>query len=233
MTGRTLASAAPPIQPGASARGRYITRVYGHLFGAVVALVALEIALFRSGLAARISAAFGQVSWALVLGAFLVIAWLASRMAWRLDSLAGQYAGLGVYIVAKGLIMVPLLYHADRLAPGVIEQAAQMTVAGFAGLTVVAFVSRRDFSFLRPFLIWGGFLALLMIAAAFLFGLRLGTWFNLGMVGLAGASILYDTSKIARRYRNKRHVAAALSLFASIGMMFWHLVRYLSKLQRA
>ena len=232
MTNQTLASGASPIRPGVSARAAFITRVYAHLLGAVVALVAFEVALFRVGLAARISAALHQVSWALVLGAFLVIAWLASRMAWRLDSLTGQYTGLGVYIVAKGLIMVPLLYHADRVAPGVIEQAAQMTVAGFAGLTAVAFVSRKDFSFLRPFLMWGGFLALLMIAAAFLFGLRLGTWFNLAMVGLAGASILYDTSKIARRYRGRRHVAAALSLFASIGMMFWHLVRYLTKLQR-
>ena len=224
--------AARAIQPGVSARSRYIARVYAHLFGAVVALVAFEVALFRSGAAARISAALHQVSWPLVLGAFLVIAWLASRMAWRLDTLAGQYAGLAVYVVAKGLIMVPLLHHAERVAPGVIEQAAQTTVLGFAGLTAVAFVSRQDFSFLRPLLIWGGFLALLMIAAAFLFGLRLGTWFNLGMVGLAGAAILYDTAKIARRFHNRRHVAAALSLFASIGMMFWHLLRYLTKLRR-
>lgn len=223
---------ARPIRPGAGARAVFITRVYAHLFGAVVALVAFEVALFQSGAAARITAALGHVPWALVLGAFLVIAWLATRMAYRLSTLTGQYAGLAVYVVAKGLIMAPLLHHADRAAPGVIEQAAQITLTGFAGLTAIAFTSRRDFSFLRPFLVWGGFLALMMIAAALLFGLRLGTWFNLAMVGLAGASILYDTSKVARRYDGRRYVGAALSLFASVGMMFWHLLRYLTKLQR-
>lgn len=231
MSPQTIA-AARPVEPGAGARATFITRVYSHVFGAVVALVAFEVALFRSGIAARITAALREVPWALVLGAFLVIAWLATRMAYRLSTLAGQYAGLGVYIFAKGLIMVPLLEHAERAAPGVIEQAAQMTLVGFAGLTAIAFTSRQDFSFLRPLLIWGGFLALLAIAAALLFGWRLGTWFNLAMVGLAGASILYDTAKVARRFSDRRHVGAALSLFASIGMMFWHLLRYLARLQR-
>ena len=49
----------------------------------------------------------------------------ATRLAYRMRSKPVQYAGLGRYIVAKGTIFVPLLYHADRLAAGVIEQAAQ------------------------------------------------------------------------------------------------------------
>lgn len=231
MSSQSLADARP-IRPGAGARSVFITRTYVHVFGAVLALVAFEVALFRSGLAARIAEALHGVPWALVLGAFLVIAWLATRMAYRLRTLPGQYLGLGVYVVAKGLIMVPLLYHADRVAPGVIEQAAQITTVGFAGLTAVVFVTRKDFSFLRPLLVWGGFLALLLIFAALFLGLSLGTWFNLAMVALAGASILYDTSKVARRYGGRRYVGAALSLFASIGMMFWHLLRYLTKLRR-
>jgi FtsH-binding integral membrane protein len=173
-----------------------------------------------------------EVPWALILGAFLIVAWLASRMAYRLKTLPGQYAGLGLYVLAKGLILVPLLDHAERLAPGVVEQAAQMTVAGFAALTAIVLTTRRDFSFLRPFLYWAGLLALMMIFAALLHGLRLGTWFNLAMIGLAGAAILYDTSKLAERLRGGRAVAASLSLLASIGMMFWHLVRYATKLRR-
>lgn len=233
MSGRAVASR--PITPEASARATFITRVYLHLLGAIVAFVAFEVALFRSGLAERIARALSGVPWGLVLAAFLLVAWFATRMAWRLSSSAGQYAGLGIYIVAKGLIFVPLLYRANRAAPGLIEQAAQVTLLGALGLTLVAWTARSDFSLLRPFLYWGGMVALLLIVASLLFGWHLGTWFSVAMIAFSGASILYDTAGVARRYggrRAERHVGAALSLFASIGMMFWYVLRLTTRLQR-
>ncbi len=232
MTTQPLAE---PVRPGAgSARASFITRAYAHLFGAILVFVAFEVALFKSGAAERIAGAMRQVPWALILGAFLVVSWLASRMAYRLKTPVGQYAGLGLYIVAKGLIFVPLLYHANALASGVIEQAAQVTVLGAAGLTWVAFVSRNDFSSFRPFLYWGGIIALLLILAAILFGFRLGTWFSVAMIALSGASILYDTARIKRRrYGGRKHVGAALSLFASVGMMFWYVLRITTRLHRS
>ena len=221
-----------PDRSRAGARPLLIGRVYAHLLGAILVLVVFEVALFESGLADRVARVVSGVPWALVLGAFLILAWLASRMAYRLRTLPGQYAGLGLYILAKGLILVPLLFHAERAAPGVIEQAAQITVAGFLALTAIVYATRRDFSFLRPLLWWGGLLALTLILLALVSELRLGTWFNLAMVGLAGAAILYDTSKLPRRASDGRHVGAALSLLASVGMMFWHLARYLTRLRR-
>ena len=225
---------ARPLTPGAkTSRASFITRAYVHLFGAIVVFVAFEVALFKSGVAARIAGAMRQVPWALILGAFLIVAWLATRMAYRVKTPAGQYAGLGLYIVAKGLIFVPLLFHANRLASGVIEQAAQVTILGAAGLTWVAFVSRNDFSSLRPFLYWGGVIALVLILASLFFGLHLGTWFSVAMIALSGASILYDTAKIRRRsFGGRQHVGAALSLFASVGMMFWYVLRITSRLRR-
>ncbi|MBT8469146.1 MAG: Bax inhibitor-1 family protein [Deltaproteobacteria bacterium] len=223
------------MTPGASARAKFITAVYLHLFGAILAFIAFEVALFKSGLAAKIAAALSGVPWGLVLAAFLLIAWFATRMAWRLETRLGQYAGLGLYIVAKGLIFVPLLFRAERLAPGMIEQAAQVTALGALGLTLIAWASRSDFSFLRPFLYWGGTVALLLIVAAILFGWHLGTWFSIGMIALSGASIIYDTAGIARRYgrgSSRRTVGAALALFASIGMMFWYVLRLSTRLQR-
>ena len=68
-------------------------------------------------------------------------------------------------------------------------------------------------------------LALVAIVSAVLFGFELGTWFSVAMVGLAGASILYDTSNILREYPEDRHVGAALQLFASVAMMFWYVLR--------
>lgn len=233
MSGRAVAGRA--IAPGAGARATFISRVYLHLLGAILAFVAFEVALFQSGLAAKLARAMAGVPWGLVLAGFLLTAWFASRMAWRLSSPLGQYGGLGLYIVAKGLIFVPLLYRADRWAPGTIEQAAQVTLLGAFGLTLIAWTSRNDFSFLRPFVYWGGVVALVLIVASLVFGWHLGTWFSVAMIAFSGASILYDTAGILKRYRGRRsnrHVAAALSLFASIGMMFWYILRLTTRLQR-
>ena len=68
-------------------------------------------------------------------------------------------------------------------------------------------------------------LALLAIVGGVIFGFQLGTWFSVGMVGLAGAAILYDTSKILRSYPSDRHVSAALELFASVALMFWYVLQ--------
>jgi FtsH-binding integral membrane protein len=215
-----------------SSRAKFINRTYAHLFGAILVFVAFEVALFQSGIADRLARAMMRVPWGLILGAFLLIAWFASRLAHRMRSRALQYSGLGLYIVAKGLIFVPLLYRAEAVADGLISQAAQVTILGALGLTLVAFSVKTDFSGLRPFLYWGGTVALVLIVAAILFGWRLGTWFSVGMIALSGASILYDTAGVARRFRGNQHVGAALGLFASIGMMFWYVLRLFTRYGR-
>jgi FtsH-binding integral membrane protein len=98
-------------------------------------------------------------------------------------------------------------------------------MAGFAGLTGIAFWTRKDFSFLGGLLKWGGILALVTIVAGVIFGFSLGVFFSVAMVGLAGASILYDTSNVMHRYPEDRYVGAALELFASVAMMFWYVLR--------
>ena len=108
--------------------------------------------------------------------------------------------------------------------------AAIITVAGFAGLTAVALVTRRDLSFLRPMLLWGGVCALVLIGAAILFGLELGIWFSVAMIALAGGSILYQTQTIMRRYPAEAYVGAAVQLFASVMMLFWYVLRLLGRL---
>lgn len=226
-----IRAASRPISP-TNSRTQFINRTYAHLFGAILVFVAFEVALFRSGAAERLAHSMRQVPWALILGAFLLIAWLTSRLAWRIRSRSVQYMGLGLYIVAKGLIFVPLLYRADKMADGLIGQAAQVSLLGAFGLTIVAMSVKSDFSSLRPFLYWGGTVALILIVAAILFGFRLGTWFSVAMIALSGASILYDTARIAGRYGGDHHVAAALGLFASIGMMFWYVLRLMTRMRR-
>lgn len=50
-------------------------------------------------------------------------------------------------------------------------------------------------------------------------GFHPGTYFSMAMIGLTGASILYDTSKILKVCPEDRYVAAALELFATIALM--------------
>jgi len=210
-------------------RATFVARTYVHLFGAIAAFTLVEIVLFRSGAAGRIAQAMLSVNWLFVLGAFMVVSWLASRFAHRSSSLAVQYTALGAYVLAQALIFVPLLFAAEYYAPGAIASAAAITLMAFAGLTAVVLLTRQDFSFLRASLGFAGVLALVTIVASVLFGFQLGTWFSLGMVALAGVAILYDTSKILRTFPEERYVGAALQLFASVALMFWYVLRLTSR----
>src|SRR5690606_8965678 len=124
--------------------------------------------------------------------------------------------GLFGMAAAEALIFAPFLHYFFEVEPNgssTVVAAALITAAGFAGLSAVAFVTRRDLSFLRPMLLWGGVSALVLIAAALLFGLDLGIWFSVAMIALAGASILYQTQTILRRYPSEAYVGAAVQLF--------------------
>jgi len=217
----------PVIQLDANSRGKFISRTYNHLFSAIVAFTLIEVALFKSGLAATMAKAMLGTSWLLVLGGFIVASWLARAAAHGAESKAAQYLGLAGYVVAQAIIFVPLLYIAEAQAPGTISSAAAITLAGFTGLTLIAFWTRKDFSFLRGILFWGGIVALVAIAGGVIFGFQLGTFFSVAMVGLAGAAILYDTSNVIHHYREDRYVAASLELFASVALMFWYVLRIL------
>jgi len=125
-------------------RGTFIIKTYAHLFGAILAFIALEAAWFSSGMADTLTRVMvGRASWLLVLGGFVVTSWLATRVAFTATSLASQYLGLAAYVVAESLIFVPILYIADRFAPGTISSAALATGLGFGGLTLVAFGTRK------------------------------------------------------------------------------------------
>lgn len=47
-----------------------------------------------------------STSWLLVLGAFVLVSWIASRVAHRTRSLGTQYAALGGFVVAEATIFV-------------------------------------------------------------------------------------------------------------------------------
>ena len=207
------------------ARATFITRTYVHLYGAIVGFTLFEALLFMSGLAMPLARAFLSVSWLWILGSFVLVSWLASRIAHNAESLAVQYFALAGYVVAEGLIFVPILLVAQLFAPGTIQAAATITLLAFTALTVIVHVTRRNFSFLGPFLWFGGVVAVGAVVAGAAFGFQLGTFFSVAMVVLAGGSILHDTSKILHSYPEDRYVGAALQLFAGVALMFWYVLR--------
>jgi len=222
---QTASSYVPVAGLGTETRATFISRTYAHVALSILGFAIIESYFFSSGLAQEIAPRMLGFNWLLILGAFMLVGWLASHVAHRVESKPLQYAALAGFVFAEAIIFLPLLYMAVLTEPSIIESAAGVTLLGTGGLTAVAFVTKRDFSFLRGILVWGGILALVAIAGAVLFGFNLGTWFSVAMIGFAGAAILYDTSNIMRNYPEDRYVAAALELFASIALMFWYVLR--------
>jgi len=208
-----------------AARADFVRKTYAHLFAAIVSFVLLEYMFFSLGWARPMARAMLGTSWLLVLGGFILVGWFASRTAHIAETKLLQYLALALFTVAEAIIFVPLLVVADAYAPGVISSAAAVTLAGFTGLSAIAILTGKDFSFLRGFLFWGMLCALLLIIGGVIFGFKLGLYFSIAMVVLAGAAILYDTSNILHHYPEDRYVGAALELFASVALLFWYVIQ--------
>jgi uncharacterized protein len=218
------------------ARGEFITRVYQHLLVAVAAFVAFEALLINLGVAEAMwdAIAGNSAAWLLLLGGFMVVNWFATSAAHDILNPSRQYVGLFGIAAAEALIFAPFLhffFEVESNGTSTVVAAALITAVGFAGLSAVAFVTRRDLSFLRPLLLWGGVSALVLILAAVVFGLDLGIWFSVAMIALAGASILYQTQTILRRYPSEAYVGASVQLFASVMLLFWYVLRLLGQLR--
>ena len=227
----TLAAA----QAGEIARARFIRLTYANLAGAILAFMGIEAVLLNLPQTPALVNTMlgGRFSWMIVLGAFMAVSWVATNWAESSQKLSTQYLGLALYVVAEAVIMVPLLYIAERFAPGAIPEAAFLTAVLFGGLTLTVFVTKADFSFLGGALTLIGWAAFAMIGASILFGFNLpATLFSGAMVVFAGACVLYHTSNVLHRYGVGQYVAASLALFASVALMFWYILQLIMSLQR-
>lgn len=223
-------------QAPANERATFIRATYAHLLGAVLAFIGIEVALFQTGAAERLFGLMignGNIGMLAVIGAFMVVSWLANSWAISSTNRGMQYAGLGVYVVAEALIFAPMLYIAVYFEQAnIIPTAAIITGIVFLGLTAVVFVSGADFSFMRGALAIGGLAAIGTVVCAMIFGWELGVFFTGAMILLASGYILYDTSNVLHHYRVDQYVAASLALFAAVALLFWYVLRLLMELNR-
>jgi FtsH-binding integral membrane protein len=221
-------------------RAAFITRTYVHLFLAIIAFSVLEVFWFFTPVPQMVFSIFqmGRLGLFMYMGAFVGISYLANNWALSSDSKGKQYLGLGLYTVAESIMFLPLIAMAIAQGTGadgdamILPRAIGITLTLFAGLTGVVFITRKDFSFMRAALMFGGFAVMALIGSSILFGFTLGMVFSYAMVAFACGYILYDTSNVMLHYRTHQHVAAALALFASVMLLFWYVLRILLSRRR-
>jgi len=216
------------------ARKGFIRRTYVHLMAAIYGLVALEFLYFQvAPLDNWVPNLFSQRwGWLALFGGYVIISRIAESWARSDASMEKQYFGLITYVFGFSVILCPMLWIANHFATDIngyqvspILVAAVVTLAVFGVLTATVFLTGKDFSFLGPIL---GIVGLVLFGVILLaaFGMfNLGTGFAMLLVVFAAAAILYDTSNVLHHYRTEQHVAAALALFASVGLLFWYILQ--------
>jgi FtsH-binding integral membrane protein len=222
-SGRVVANASEAERAG------FIRRTYLHVGGAIAAFTVLETLLVKSGVAESFYLMLGQNKWVwlLVMVAFMGVSYVADNWARSAISREKQYMGLGLFVIAEAIVFMPLLYRAVATAPETLQSAVIVTAALVAGITFTAFSTKINFSFLGRILGIGSFVVIGIIVAAILFDFALGVWFSGAMILFAGAAVLYSTSNIIHEYHSEQHVAAALSLSSSIGLLFWYVLQFM------
>lgn len=221
---------------GVNERVAFLRRTYGHLAAAIAAFAGVAYLFGSSEMGHRFTlwAFSGRFNWLMVLGLFMVVGFITDRLARSDTSPTLQYIGLGLGVLAEGIIITPLLVVAAYYVKDqyIIHKAALFTLLIFAGLTGTVFITRKDFSFLRGILMVGSFAALGIIIASMIFGFHLGTIFSVAMIVLMAGYILYQTSLLMAYFRPTQHVSAALMLFSTIATLFWYVLTLLMSLQR-
>ena len=175
MPDQSVATYTPVSEISVDARASFISKTYGHVAAALLLFTLIEIWLFKTERVVPLTQFLLSFNWLLVIGGLMLVSWLATHVSLRMESKPLQYLALAGFVAAQAVIFAPMLLIASIQKPGIIGDAAEITLLGTFGLTAVAFITRKDFSFMRSVLIWAGVVALIAIAGGVLFGFQLGT----------------------------------------------------------
>ncbi|WP_111411890.1 Bax inhibitor-1/YccA family protein [Billgrantia lactosivorans] len=129
-----------------------------------------------------------------------------------------------------GFTLGPILsaYLALPNGPALIMNALAMTALTFLGLSAVALVSKKDFSFLGNFLMAGAIVLILAMVAGLVFQIpTLMLMVSAGFVLFSSAAILYQTSEIVHRAGETNYILATITLYVSIYNLFVSLLSLL------
>ncbi len=193
----------------------------------------LSMTLLFSALAAGVAMAVGMGR-----GTGVIMSLVAMALIWFvLPRTANSSTGLLVVFAFTGLIgasLGPILTYYLSMSNGssIVMQALGGTAITFLGLSGYTLVSRKDFSFLRGFVVMGMIVmivAMLGLLGASFFGVDvslLSLAFSAGVILLMSALILFQTSAIIHGGETN-YIMATTSLYLSIINIFTSLLHLL------
>jgi len=127
-----------------------------------------------------------------------------------------------------GVMISPALYFYGRSQPGVIGQAAVLTVGAFGILTLYAFVSRRDFSAWGSFLMVGLWVLIGTMLLNFFFqSAAASLWLASVTVLLFSGLLVFDTWRLRNFYGPDEYVGAAVQIYLDLLNIFMAVLRVL------
>lgn len=127
-----------------------------------------------------------------------------------------------------GVIISPALFVYGRTQPGLIGQAAVLTIGAFGILTLYAFVSRRDFSAWGSFLIVGLWVLIGTMFLNFFFqNTMVDLWLASVAVLLFSGLLVFDTWRLRNFYGPDEYVGAAVQIYLDLLNMFMAVLRVL------
>lgn len=134
-----------------------------------------------------------------------------------------------LFTLMMGMALAPVFYVYGQQKPGLITQAAMLTIGAFGVLTAYAFTSRRDFS------AWGSFfgVGLFVVIGGMLMNVFI---FHNPAADLALAAVtvlvfsgllIFDTWRIRNQYGPDEYVGAAVQIYLDLLNLFLAILRIL------
>jgi len=221
---------AAPIE-NAESRIAFLRRVYAWMFAGIVATV------FGAGIAVKSGFAESMLSWGMLPRLLFVFAWIGGvylvqkvrhTPTWNVVAFALYGAFTGAVISSLILIAMMMAKAGGSHESAYLLQAGGLTLLAFGSISAYAFLTKRDFSFMRSFLMVGS----IVLLGAIVIGLFVqSTAFQIAIsaagVLLFSGFVLYDTQKVMRTYPDGEHVAGAITLFLDFVMLFVYILRFI------
>jgi modulator of FtsH protease len=206
------------VRTGAE-RATLVRRTYSLVFVSVlVTIVGSMFALSQP----RILGAVAAHPWLTMLATFAPLL-LAMRTR---DAFPANIGLVLLFTFAIGIMISPMLYVYGQQQPGLITQAAFLTIGTFGVLTAYAFVSRRDFS------AWGSFFVVglwVLIAVSLLNMFFRNPAMDLWLAGVTvlvfSGLLVFDTWRIRNSFGPNEYVGAAVTIYLDLLNLFMAFLR--------
>lgn len=206
------------VRTGAE-RAQLVRRTYSLVFVSV--LITIAGAMFALS-QPRVLQAVAEHPWITMLATFAPL-FFAMRAR---DAFPMNIALVLLFTFAEGVFISPLLYIYGQRQPGLITQAALLTIGAFGVLTAYAFTSRRDFS------AWGSFFTVglwVLIGSMLLNFFFKSPGFDLALASITvlvfSGLLVFDTWRIRNVFGPNDYVAAAVQIYLDLLNLFLAILR--------